>query len=172
MCLFPHESLDHGPDRAHWLTKQRMQIAPHTKDGWITLALLPAKLFLVAWLVLAIGGFPLKYVTEGPVICLHLTVPYLLLGALIQRLYCRSGAAVQTLCFVAFLALSVFLGILFERGGIFFPLVCWLFWCLVVLIRRPESAVGESTELECLECHKVIPTKESQCPHCGWTFKV
>jgi hypothetical protein len=152
-----------------------MQIAPHTKDDWIALVLLPAKVFLVVILIWTIGGYPLGATQEANRIlgiCGALSVPFLLFGALVQSIFCRRGSASHTLLFLGFLCLSVYLGG-WTRGGILIPLVCWMFWRLARLVRHSAPTSTELTgQIECLDCHAIIPAGESRCPHCGWTFKI
>jgi hypothetical protein len=154
-----------------------MQIAPHTKDDWVALALLPAKVFLVVTMIWLIGGYPLGATPEanrilGFCLALSFPIPILLLGALVQSIFCRRGSASHTLLFLGFLWLSIYLGS-WIRGGILIPLVCWIFWRLARLIRHSTPTGTESSEqIECLDCHAIIPAGESRCPHCGWTFKL
>ena len=152
-----------------------MQIAPHTKDEWIALLLLPAKVFLGVTLLWMISGYSFGATPEANRVlgvCFVLCVPFLLFGALVQSIFCRRGSASQTLLFLGFLSLSIFVGSWLGRGGIFIPLVCWMFWRLARFVRHPAPTSTEPIEqIECLDCHAIIPAGESRCPHCGWTFK-
>jgi hypothetical protein len=152
-----------------------MQIAPHTKEDWVALVLLPAKVFLVVTMLWMIGGYPLGATAEANRIlgiCSALSVPFLLLGALGQSIFCRRGSASHTLLFLGFLFLSVYVGV-WIRGGILIPLVCWIFWRLARLVRHPAPTGTVPIEpIECLDCHAIIPAGESRCPHCGWSFKI
>jgi hypothetical protein len=107
------------------------------------------------------------------VACQSVSVPFLLLGALVQSIFCRRGSALHTLLFLGFLSLSIMLGSWLGFGGFFIPLVCWGFWRFSHLVRRPEPINKETPEqIECLDCHATIPVGESSCLKCGWTFKI
>ena len=147
-----------------------MQLAPHTKDEWINFVLLPAKVFLVAFVLIL--SSPRTYIAFSPAVeqyispCFYLSGPFLLLGALVQSIFCRRGSASHTLLFVGIISAYA----MFGAGILLLTLVIWIFWRFTHLIRRP--APTSVVPIECLDCHAVIPAGESRCPHCGWTFKV
>lgn len=164
---FPEQTVFTKPD------SRVMQIAPHKKDDWMALALLPAKVFLVTFILLAAGGFTFLGVTPVYWWCIVLSGPLLLLGALVQGIFCQQGYASRTISFLGFLTLSVGMGSWLGVDGIYIPFVCWLFWRIARRIRLPKPASAEPNEpIECLECHATIPVGDSRCPHCGWTFKI
>ena len=96
-----------------------MRIVPKTLDDWIGLTILPFKTFVILGFMLfvlllifdrsllfprhGVGAYMGYALGFGYLIC----VPCLLLGALIQSLFCERGAATSTLVFftLAFLFL-------------------------------------------------------------------
>lgn len=146
-----------------------MQIAPRSKEQWFDLVLVPAKVCLVVFIVVI--RLRLRFESPTPFAdavlsaCLLLSGPVLLLAALFQSIFCRSGTALGTLLFIG-LAYSIFW---WGMGGILLAVAGWLMWRFIrhVQYDRPIS----EEPIECIECHAVIPVGESRCSHCGWTFK-
>jgi len=150
-----------------------MKLLPHTKDEWIGFVLLPAKVFYVAFVIVAISRttyefrWPAVGLYIGP--CFYLSGPFLLFGALVQSIFCQRGAASHTLLFIGIVSCFA----MFGSGFLLITLIIWLFWRLARLVRHPEPTNAEPTEpMECLDCHATIPAGESRCPQCGWTFKL
>lgn len=153
-----------------------MQIAPHGKDEWIAAVLLPAKVFFAAFLFLSFLDFPINDAPQGTGkvlgVCFMSSPPILILGALVQSIFCKRGAATKTLLFFLFITVSAFFMGRFGSGGVFIPVLCWIFWRLTYSIRQTERTSKEPAEqIECLDCHAAIPAGQSSCPSCGWTFK-
>ena len=151
-----------------------MQIAPHTKEQWFDLVLLPAKVFLVVAIVVLILRLRLQGLTPSAnqVIgcCFLLSGPFLLLGALLQSIFCQRGSASRTLIFIGIVSAIAYSSSWWGGGGFLIMGAGWLMWRF---IRSVEHHVSKSEEpIECLECHSIIPVGESRCSHCGWTFKI
>jgi hypothetical protein len=150
-----------------------MQLAPRSKEDWIGFALLPAKVLAVAGTTLLVIGFPFQLLSEtsGTSLCFGflLSVPLLLLGALIQRISCRPGSAAQTVVFVGLVLVTAYLGLWWGSGVLLTALCGWLMWSFIRLTLHREVKVEEP--VECMECHSTIGVGQSRCSVCGWTFK-
>jgi len=153
-----------------------MKIAPQTKDEWIGFCLLPAKVFYLAFFFIGfLASSRYSFEFRSPICeailkpCLFLSGPFLLLGALVQAIFCKRGSASRTLLFL--LAGYAFLFLM----AISLALILWVpfLWVLWRFIRptmqRKLTTIEEP--IECINCHETIPSGECRCVKCGWTFK-
>jgi len=148
-----------------------MQLAPKSKEDWVDLCLVPAKVFAavgVALTFLRVSAHGLSpTVASILAVGFWLSVPFLLFGALVQSIWCKRGSATRTLLFFGWLFAIV-------HGGVFLAgliVMAPLGWLMLRFIRFTEQrAPGAQEPIECLECHAVIVVGQTHCRVCGWTF--
>lgn len=145
-----------------------MQIAPHTKDEWISLLILPAKVFFLAFVLIVASKSPIEYrwpsLGEFLTPCFYWSGTFLLFGALVQAIVCRRGSATRTLVFIG----VVSLGANFGFGVVVALAMGWLVWRLIYSNENRPAVSDEP--IECMDCHAAISAGESRCSKCGWTF--
>jgi hypothetical protein len=145
-----------------------MQIAPHTKDEWIAFALFPFKVFTVAFLLI-LGCAPRSEFLPAVAFAFVLCLPVLLLGALIQGIFCERGSASRTLIFVCLILVLMFGDFRWGLPFLLIALMGWLAWRIFRNVGHHKGTFEDLTE--CVACHAIIPKGESQCSLCGWTYK-
>ncbi|MEI7729182.1 MAG: hypothetical protein WCO56_06405 [Verrucomicrobiota bacterium] len=145
-----------------------MQLLPHSKEKWLDLTLLPVKVCLVVSVMALVLNLPFSRLVIYD--CWLVSVPVLMVGVLLQVIFRRVGEALWTLLILGFCLLLLNWADWAQTIFLTLILAAWLIWRWAQIFERPAATSEEP--IECLKCRTIMPSGESKCLHCGWTYKI